>query len=48
VIFAGNGLRARTVTRPVTPYDIAATLSNKLAVEVPSGAIGEPLPEVTP
>jgi hypothetical protein len=25
-----------------------ATLSNKLAVEVPSGAVGEPLPEVTP
>jgi predicted AlkP superfamily pyrophosphatase or phosphodiesterase len=48
VIFAGNGLRARTVSRPVTPYDIAATLSNKLAVEVPSGAVGEPLPEVTP
>ncbi len=48
VIFAGNGLRAQTVSRPVTPYDIAATLSNKLAVEVPSGAVGEPLPEITP
>jgi predicted AlkP superfamily pyrophosphatase or phosphodiesterase len=48
VIFAGNGLRGQTVSRAVTPYDIAATLSNKLAVEVPSGAVGEPLPEVTP
>ena len=47
VIFAGNKLKAKTVTRPVTPYDIAATLANKLAVEAPSGAIGEPLSEVT-
>ena len=47
VIFAGNGLRGQTVSRPITPYDIAPTLSNKLTAEVPSGAIGEPLPEVT-
>jgi hypothetical protein len=48
VIFAGNGLRGQTVSRAVTPYDIAATLSNILAVEIPSGAVGEPLPEITP
>ncbi|MBE9537969.1 MAG: alkaline phosphatase family protein [Proteobacteria bacterium] len=47
VIFAGNKLKPKTVSRAITPYDIAATLANKLAVEVPSGAIGEPLPEVT-
>ncbi len=47
VVFAGNGLKGRTISRPVTPYDIAPTLANKLAIEVPSGAIGEPLPEVT-
>jgi predicted AlkP superfamily pyrophosphatase or phosphodiesterase len=47
VIFAGNGLRGKTVSRPITPYDIAPTLSNLLTAEAPSGAIGEPLPEVT-
>jgi len=48
VIFAGNGIEARTISRPITPYDIATTLANKLNVEAPSGAVGEPLPEVTP
>ena len=48
VIFAGNGIKAKTVSRPVTPYDIATTLANKLSVEAPSGAVGEPLREVTP
>ncbi|MEH6634629.1 MAG: alkaline phosphatase family protein, partial [Halioglobus sp.] len=47
VIFAGNGITAKTVTRPITPYDIATTLANKLNLEAPSGAIGEPLPEIT-
>ncbi len=47
IIFAGNGIRAKTISRPVTPYDIAPTLSNKLAVEAPSGATGKPLTEVT-
>jgi len=28
VIFAGAGLPARKVSRPVTPYDIAPTLAN--------------------
>ena len=47
VIFAGNGLRPQMLSRSVTPYDIAATLANELGVEVPSGAIGEPLKEIT-
>ena len=48
VVFAGNGITSKTVSRAITPYDIATTLANKLLVEAPSGAIGEPLPEVTP
>jgi len=48
VIFAGNGITAKTISRPVTPYDIATTLANKLGLEAPSGAVGEPLQEVTP
>ena len=48
VIFAGNGLKPVTVSRAITPYDIATTLSNKLNIKAPSGAIGEPLSEVTP
>ncbi|GMQ88260.1 MAG: alkaline phosphatase family protein [Gammaproteobacteria bacterium] len=46
VIFAGAGLPAAKVSRPVTPYDIAPTLANYLNVKPPSGAIGVPLPEV--
>ena len=46
VVFAGNGLKPQRVSRPVTPYDIAVTLSNRLQVEAPSGAIGEPLAEL--
>ena len=46
VIFAGAGLPAMKVTRPVTPYDIAPTLAAYLGVKPPSGAIGIPLPEV--
>ena len=48
VIFAGNRIRPATVSRPITPYDIATTLANKLNIKAPSGAIGEPLLEVTP
>ena len=48
VIFAGNRISAATISRPITPYDIATTLSNKLKIKAPSGAIGEPLSEVTP
>ncbi len=46
VIFAGAGLESRKISRPVTPYDIAATLANHLGVKPPSGSIGNPLTEV--
>jgi len=46
VIFAGAGLPAVTVSRPVTPYDIAPTLAAYLGMKPPSGAIGMPLQEV--
>ena len=46
VIFAGAGLPAMTVSRPVTPYDIAPTLAAYLGMKPPSGAIGMPLQEV--
>lgn len=46
VIFAGNGIAAKTVSRAITPYDIATTLANRLQVEAPSGAAGEVLAEV--
>ena len=46
VIFAGAGLQPRTVSRPVTPYDVAPTLANYLGVKPPSGSIGNPLAEV--
>lgn len=46
VIFAGAGLPSMTVSRPVTPYDIAPTLAAYLGLKPPSGSIGMPLPEV--
>ena len=46
LIFAGAGLSAATLSRPVTPYDVAPTLAAYLGVKPPSGAIGMPLPEV--
>ena len=46
VMFTGAGLKARTVSRPITPYDVAPTLANVLGVKPPSGAIGNPLVEV--
>ncbi len=46
VIFAGAGLKAATINRLVTPYDIAATLATWLNMKPPSGAVGEPLSEV--
>ena len=48
VMFAGAHLKARTVSRPVTPYDVAPTLANYLGVKPPSGSIGNPLPEIVP
>ena len=46
VIFAGNGLAAKTVFREVQTVDIALTLSKYLKIKAPSGATGSPLSEV--
>ncbi|MGB5834801.1 MAG: alkaline phosphatase family protein [Thiohalocapsa sp.] len=46
VMFAGAGLEPQTLSRPITPYDVASTLANMLGVKPPSGAIGNPLTEV--
>ena len=46
VMFAGAGLKPASVSRAVTPYDIAPTLANYLGVKQPSATIGEPLAEV--
>lgn len=46
IIFAGAGVSAQKVARPVQPADIAPTLSAVLGVKPPSGAVGEPLVEV--
>ncbi|MCK5679851.1 hypothetical protein KAI46_03460 [bacterium] len=34
---------AQKITRPVTPYDIAATIANLLEIKPPSGSVGIPL-----
>lgn len=47
IIFAGYDIKAQTISREVTPYDIAPTLSNKLGITLPSGATGTVLKEVT-
>ncbi|MEZ7907941.1 MAG: alkaline phosphatase family protein [Pseudomonadales bacterium] len=47
VVFAGSNLRPARISRAVTPYDIAATLANRLKIEAPSGSIGKVLPEVS-
>jgi len=46
IIFAGNGLRAKTVFREVQTVDIALTLSKYLRIKAPSGATGAALTEV--
>jgi predicted AlkP superfamily pyrophosphatase or phosphodiesterase len=46
VMFAGAGLEPATVSRAITPYDIAPTLAHYLGIKQPSAAIGEPLIEV--
>jgi hypothetical protein len=46
VIFAGAGLFAATVSRAITPYDIAATITTYLNIKPPSGSTGTPLKEV--
>jgi arylsulfatase A-like enzyme len=39
-------LQPATVSRTITPYDIAPTLAAYLGVKPPSAAIGQPLAEV--
>jgi len=48
VIFAGAQVKPGTVSRPITPYDVAPTLANYLGVKPPSGSIGNPLAEIVP
>jgi len=48
LFFAGNGIPAQRISRPVTPYDIAATIALYLGIKPPSGSIGTPLVEVLP
>jgi hypothetical protein len=47
IVFAGNRIKGKRISRPVTPYDIAVSLSHLLGIKAPSGAVGEPLTEVT-
>ena len=46
IFFAGHGVQPGRVSRPVTPYDIAATLAARLGTKPPSASIGIPLREV--
>lgn len=46
IFFAGNGIPAQTITRRVSPTDIAPTIAKYLNIKFPSGSIGNPLEEV--
>ena len=46
VMFAGAGVKSATLSRAITPYDIAPTLANYLGIKQPSATIGKPLLEV--
>ncbi len=46
IFFAGSGIGNAEVSRRVTPYDIAPTLSARLGIKPPSGSVGNPLEEV--
>ncbi len=46
IVFAGAGLAAKTVDRPVQTVDVAATLSTFMGIKPPSGSVGKPLMEV--
>ena len=46
IFFAGNGISAQTISRPVGPQDIAATIAAYLEIKPPSGSVGVPLVEV--
>ena len=46
IFFAGNGVPAQTISQPVGPQDIAATIAAYLEIKPPSGSVGTPLVEV--
>jgi len=46
IIFAGAGIAARQISRPVETVDIAPTLAILLGAKPPSGSVGVPLHEV--
>ncbi len=46
LFFAGGGIPAQRIARPVTPYDIAATIATRLGIKPPSACVGIPLVEV--
>ncbi len=46
IFFAGHGIGAQRIARPVTPYDIPATIATRLGIKPPSGSVGIPLVEV--
>lgn len=46
IVFAGAGLKPRTVGRRVLTVDVAATLSAFMGIKPPSGSAGRPLVEV--
>jgi predicted AlkP superfamily pyrophosphatase or phosphodiesterase len=46
IFFAGAGIDDAVISREVTPYDIAPTISNFLGITLPSGATGKVLKEV--
>ena len=46
IFFAGYDIPAQQIARPVTPYDIAATIATRLEIKPPSGSVGIPLVEV--
>jgi predicted AlkP superfamily pyrophosphatase or phosphodiesterase len=46
VIFAGNGLKPKQVTRRINTVDIAPTLASRIGAKAPSGSDGEVLSEI--
>lgn len=46
IMFAGPGIKAKSINRLVGPEDIAGTVASYLNITSPSGSIGEPLYEV--
>ena len=46
IFFVGEGIEDDAVSRRVSPYDIAPSLSARLGIKPPSGSVGNPLAEV--